>query len=68
MAIRKTAKAADLQSYYQGRIESMAKRLIDISDALFTAESIQQRKEFDDHVERRLQNGAKFVPRKEQPR
>jgi hypothetical protein len=59
-------KTAD--AYYQKRMESLAKRLVDFTESLFNKESITERQEFEEHVERRLQNGAKFIPRKRQPR
>ncbi|HYW47513.1 MAG TPA: hypothetical protein VE959_31885 [Bryobacteraceae bacterium] len=68
MAARKTVEEADLRSYFQGRVEPLAKRLLDIAEALFSTESIQQHQEFDERVQRGLQNGAKFVPRKRHPR
>lgn len=68
MATRKPAEKAELHSYYQGRVEFMAKRLMDISAALFSDESLQQHQEFEDRVERRLKNGARFISRERQPR
>ena len=68
MAARKSPDEKDLHSYYQGRIEPLAKRLLDVAEDLLGKESVQQRRDFEEHVERRLQNGAKFVPRKRQPR
>ena len=58
MTARKTADETDLHSYYQGRVEPLAKRLLDVAEALFSKESIQERREFEERVERRLQNGA----------
>jgi hypothetical protein len=68
MAARKNDHETNLHLYYQARIEALTKRLIDIAEAPFSNESIQQHREFEDRVERRLQNGAKFIPRKRQPR
>jgi hypothetical protein len=69
MAARKTADdAAGVQSYYERRTQELSRRLLDIVTDLFTEDTSQQRQEFEDHVERRLRNGAKFVPRKRQPR
>jgi hypothetical protein len=68
MAARKTAEQTDLDSYFRGRIEPLAKRLLDVTEELFGEESIQRRREFEDLVEKRLQNGSKFIPRKRQPR
>jgi hypothetical protein len=68
MAERKTANEADFHSYYQGRIAPLAKRIFDdVAESLFSEESIQQHQEFESRVEQRLQNGAKFIPRKRQP-
>jgi hypothetical protein len=67
MARRKTIdEAAALQSYYQNRVEPLAKRLLDVAHDLFSEQSLQRDKEFEEHVERRIKNGAKFVPRKRQ--
>lgn len=68
MAARKTDHETDFHSYYQERIEVLAKRLLDITEATFSNDSIQLHREFENRVESRLQNGAKFVPRKRQPR
>jgi hypothetical protein len=68
MAVRKTAEEVNLSSYYEGRLEPLAKRLLDIAEELLGKKSAQQQREFEDRIERRLQNGAKFVPRKRQPR
>jgi hypothetical protein len=68
MAARKTADETKLRSYFQSRVDPLAKRLVDVAEDLFGEESIQQRREFEDRVETRLQNGAKFIPRKRQPR
>jgi hypothetical protein len=65
-----TRKISDetARSYYEKRIEPLTKRLIDIAESLFGKESIAERREFEEHVEKRLQNGAKFIPRKRQSR
>jgi hypothetical protein len=68
MAARKTANEVDYRSYYQARIEPLAKRLLDVAEDLLSEESIRQHREFEEQVERRLHNGAKFVPRKRQSR
>jgi hypothetical protein len=68
MAARKTSDETDLHSYFRGRVEPLAKRLLDVTEELLGEESIQRRREFEDLVETRLQNGAKFIPRKRQPR
>src|ERR1019366_3705498 len=67
-ATRKNTGETDLQSYYRRRIEPLAQRLLDLVDDLSSKESEERRREFEDHVERRLQNGAKFVPRKRHSR
>ncbi len=65
---RKAGEEPDLDPYYRGRIEPLSKRLLDVVEDMLGEESIRQQKEFEDLVERRLQNGAKFIPRKRQPR
>lgn len=66
MAARKTIGEVDLRTYYERRTKPLARRLLDLAEDLFSAESIQQSQQFEDQVERRLRNGAKFVPRKRQ--
>jgi hypothetical protein len=68
MASRKLAEQTDLQSYYDGRVEPLTKRLVDLAEALFGKESRPGAEKFEEHVEKRLHNGAKFVPRKSKPR
>jgi len=69
MAARKTVDdAAGVQSYYERRTQELSRRLLDMVTDLFSEDASQQRQEFEDHVERRLRNGAKFVPRKRQSR
>jgi len=68
MAGRKTIDKAGLRSYYQGRVEHLAKRLLDVTNEMLGEESLQRDKEFEEHVERRLKDGAKFIPRKRQSR
>jgi len=68
MAARNPTADAQLRAYFQGRVEPLSKRLLDIADAFLSEESVQERQEFERRVEKRLQNGAKFVPRKRQPR
>lgn len=67
MAERKTIDKAGLRSYYQSRVEHLAQRLLDVANGLFSEESLQRDRGFEEQVERRLQNGAKFVPRQRQP-
>lgn len=64
---RRSIGNADLRSYFRRRIEPLAQRLLDVADELCSKESEQGRREFQEHVERQIQNGAKFVPRKRQP-
>ncbi len=69
MAAPKTADdATDAQSYYERRTQDLSRRLLDMVTDLFSENAGQHRREFEDHVERRLRNGAKFVPRKRQSR
>jgi hypothetical protein len=68
MPVRKTSDETDLRSYYEARVAPLAKRILDAAEDLVSAQSIQQRREFEDHIKKRLQNGAKFIPRKRQSR
>jgi hypothetical protein len=70
MAARKTANddATDAQSYYDRRTQDLSCKLLDVVTDLFGEDASRHRQEFEDQVERRLRNGAKFVPRKRQPR
>jgi hypothetical protein len=67
MAKRKDTGKMDLNSYYLERVAGLGKRILDdVAEPLFSKESLKQRREFEDRVEQRLQNGAKFIPRKRQ--
>lgn len=59
MAAPKPADELDLQSYYERRTQELSQRLLDLVADLSSKESLQRNREFEDHVERRLQNGAK---------
>ncbi len=65
-----TSKIPDetTNAYFQKRVEHLTKRLVDVAESLFSKESTAERREFEEHIERRLQNGAKFIPRKRQSR
>jgi hypothetical protein len=63
-----TVDRTGLNSYYETRVQLLRARIIDLVDDLFGAESIQHNRAFEEQVERRLKNGAKFIPRKRQPR
>jgi hypothetical protein len=67
MPARNTTEKTDLRSYYQRRVEVLAKPLIDLAGDLLSEESVRQGQEFEDYIERRLNDGAKFIPRKRQP-
>jgi hypothetical protein len=64
MAARKTADETDLRSYFAARTEPLANRILDVAARLLSEETTQQRQEFQDRIERKLQDGAKFIPRK----
>ena len=68
MAARNVPHKADLHTYYQNRIEPLKRGLLEVAESLLGEESIKQHHEFEDRIEKRLRNGAKFVPRKRQPR
>lgn len=70
METRKTANddAMDAQSYYERRTQDLSRKLLDMVTDLFSEDASRHCQEFEEQVERRLRNGAKFVPRKRQPR
>jgi hypothetical protein len=59
---------ADLQAYYRSRLQQLSERVIDVVEELFSKETTEQQRAFEDNVERRLRDGAKFIPRKRQSR
>ena len=62
-------KAEDLQAYIEDHLKSLSVRLIDIAtEAIVGEKSIVEQRDFEDHIDRRLRNGSKFIPRKRQPR
>ena len=68
MSTRKITDEKNSDSYYQERARLLAERLVDIAESLFSKESAAERRAFEEHIERRLGNGAEFVPRKRQSR
>jgi hypothetical protein len=70
METRKTTNdgATDARSYYDRRTQDLSRKLLDVVTGLFSEDASRHRQEFEDRVEGRLRNGAKFVPRKRQPR
>jgi hypothetical protein len=67
VAKRQNAKV-DLRTYFVNRVAQLSDRLLDATKELSSEDSIRQDKDFADDIDRRLKNGAKFVPRKRQPR
>jgi hypothetical protein len=67
MARAKQAKL-DLQTYFQQRAKGLSESVLDAFEDLFSEESAKRHREFEDRVERRLRNGAKFIPRRRNPR
>jgi hypothetical protein len=65
---RRIQDREELRAYFEVRVQKMSERILDAFDDLFSKEATQRHREFEDHVERRLRNGAKFVPRTRQPR
>ncbi len=55
---------ADLESYFRSRLECLPKRIFDTAAELFGKDAVKEDRDFEDEVERRLRNGAKFVRRK----
>lgn len=53
---------------YRQRMERLAERVLDAVSAMASDESRKKYREFEEQVERRLNNGAKFVSRKRSPR
>ena len=66
--MEKQESKSDLKAYYRDRVAHLSERLFSTVEELFDSESVQRQHEFEDHVERQLRNGAKFIPRKQQPR
>jgi len=61
-ARNRQVKTADLKSYVRSRIEGLSARIIDSTEELRSQRSVQEDCRFEDDIERRLHNGAKFIP------
>ena len=57
-------KDLDLGAYFRKRAASLATSLLDAVTKELGSDSAARNREFEEHVERRLRNGAKFIPRK----
>ncbi len=68
MAMKKGIAKVDLRSYLRDRLERLSERVMDANDELFSKEATKQDRDFEESIDRRLRNGAKFIPRKRQPR
>ena len=58
----------DLQAYFQKRAKGLSERVLDVVEEIFSKESMKRHREFEDRIQRGLRNGAKFVPRRRNPR
>lgn len=59
--------ARDPEEYMRDRLRDLSVRLIEIAVDASSDKAVEERRQFEEHVDRRLRNGAKFVPRKRQP-
>ena len=61
---RENAKQ-DLQAYLQSRLALLPiKPILESTGKLFSEESIHEDDDFEKEIGKRLENGAKFIPRK----
>lgn len=58
----------DPEKYIKDRLKDLSVRLIDAAAEVFGEKATAEHRDFDNYIDRRLRNGAKFVPRKRQPR
>ena len=57
-----------LNDYFQARVEQLRDLVIANAERVFSEKTEQHDRKFEEAIEGRLRNGAKFVPRKRQPR
>ena len=57
-------RETDLRDYYRARVEHLSERLIGAAEQVISKEAIQRHFEFEKEVERRLQNGARFIAKR----
>lgn len=55
-----------LQAYFLERLAHVSDRILESTEALFSEESAKRDKAFEEEIDRRLKNGARFVRRKRQ--
>lgn len=67
-AMRQQPDRADLRSYIKRRIDGLSVRIMESAEELLSQASMQEDRRFVEDIERRLHNGARFIPRKRQPR
>jgi hypothetical protein len=61
------AKSEDVRAYIAAHLKEIARPLAEVAEDLSGLDRDAFR-EFEDRVDRQLRNGAKFIPRKRQPR
>jgi len=59
---------AELKAYYKRRLERLGGHVVQLANTVLGAQAIEQHGTFEKRVEESLKEGAKFVPRKRQPR
>jgi len=57
---------ADFRPYFQRRVAQLSERLIDVAEQLFNERALKKDQDFEEHVDRQLRDGAKFIRRKRQ--
>jgi hypothetical protein len=65
-AMKKEIAKVDLRSYLRDRLERLSERVLDANEHLFGKEATKQDRDFEQYIDNRLRNGAKFIPRKRQ--
>lgn len=64
----KPLQADDIAStFVESRLKEMSVRISDVALQILSPEAVAKHIQFEETVERRLRNGAKFIPRKRQP-
>lgn len=56
--------SSELKSYYQSRVKRLGERVVEAVENVLGPDTMQRHRDFEDRVEKTLQNGARFVPRK----
>lgn len=64
--IKKELARANLRSYLRDRLERLSERVVDANEDLFSRDATKHDRDFEQYIDNRLRNGAKFIPRKRQ--